>query len=83
LLFPGSSHEDIKYLAEIKDKMCVLPVGTPRSAEHLVGIDGYDHYSLWLCQDFSELSVVNGDNRGGRLFLAIGNLCLEVVGTCD
>ncbi len=63
LLFPELLHSNIRGEYE-----------TLRNAKYLVPIDGYDYYSLWLCQDFSELSVVNRDNHSGCLFLAIDNL---------
>ncbi len=66
LLFPELLHSNIRGEYE-----------TLRNAKYLVPIDGYDYYSLWLCQDFSELSVVNRDNHSGCLFLAIDNLFLR------
>jgi hypothetical protein len=41
LLFPESSHEDIR----ADHKMM-------RSAKNLILIDSYDPYNLWLCQYF-------------------------------
>ena len=72
LLFPEWLHSNIRGESE-----------TLRSAKHLVPINGYDHYSLWLCQDFSQLSVVNRDNHSGCFFSLLATCFFKEVGTSD